>query len=182
MLFWRNLANIVQRYLCFYFCGDIALDLFYGLCSIPAWLDHRGLWSVWWLELKSIVSCFSPLRSTLYLSNSWQPLGLRPCHFFHVWSSIVAVFTAISSFYRTYDISVNNSPGFVISRFYQQILLTPTSFLIALSMTGSVTVTCLSTWKLLPPPQLIGSLLTSYGTASKGFFWNENSVHHSFYS
>lgn len=81
-----------------YFCGDIALDLFYGLCSVPAWLYYRDLWSVWWLELISIVSCFSPLRNTLYQSNSWQPLGLWPCHFFHVWFSIVAVFTAISSF------------------------------------------------------------------------------------
>lgn len=41
--------------------------------------------------------------------------------------------------------SVSIILGFVISRFYQQILLTPTSFLIALSMAGSVTVTCLST-------------------------------------
>lgn len=64
------------------------------------------------------------------------------------------------------EFSVSNSPGFVISRFYQQILLTPTSFLIALSMAGSVIVTCLSTSKLLPPPQLIWSLLTSHGTAS----------------
>lgn len=46
-------------------------------------------------------------------------------------------------------------PVFVISRFYQQILLTPTSFLIALSMAGSATVTCLPTSKLPTPSLLI---------------------------
>lgn len=74
---------------------------------------------------------------------------------------------------------IDNSPIFVISRFYQQVL-TPTSFLIALSM--AQLVICLPTTKLPYSSLAYPALLMSHGISSKLFCWNENSVDNSFHS
>lgn len=130
--------------------------------------------SVRTIKLIAIVSCFSPLRNALYAVKFMAAFGALTLQFFlclilHRWSIFCHQFFLLD--HSVSSVSIILPRGFVISRFYQQILLTPTSFLTALSMAGSVTVTCLSTWKLLPPPQLIRSLLTSHGTASKGGFF-----------
>lgn len=64
--FWRSLASTVQRHLWFYFYRDIPLDMLYGLCFLLKWLAEclSGSLPVWWLEVKSVIMCFSPLRNT----------------------------------------------------------------------------------------------------------------------
>lgn len=139
MPFWRTRASSVQWYLHFYFYEDISLGTLCKWCSFLTWLYHSGSWLVWWLEL--VIPCHvlgcSQIHSRLWVSD------LTICTVFNpplLQSSLPSV---LSTGFQGF--CINNSLVFVISRFYQQILLTPTSFLIALSMAGSVTVTCLPT-------------------------------------
>lgn len=93
----------------------------------------------------------------------------------------MAIFTAVSSFHWASEFCINNSPVFVIGRFYQQILLTPTSFLFVLSMAGSVTSYLFTRLKAPYSFSAYPALLTSHGIASKVLCRNKNSVDNSFY-